>query len=65
MKEKEPIKKYIKTLTIVAAVLVVIGALIMTVTYFVFYSEDIPSGLEKNHTVLVDGKVIGLDISSS
>ncbi len=65
MKEKEPIKKYIKTLTIVAAVLVVLGVLIMTVTYFVFYSENIPSGLEKNHTVLVDGKVIGLDISSS
>ena len=58
-------KKYIKTLMICAFVLFGIGAIVIATSYFVFYSDDLPSKLQKNHTVLVQGEVIGIDISSS
>ncbi|MCR5829410.1 MAG: DUF4097 family beta strand repeat-containing protein [Lachnospiraceae bacterium] len=58
-------KKFIKTLTIVAFVLTVLGAGIMLTSYFIFYSDNIPSEIESSHKVLVNGDVIGLDINSS
>ncbi len=58
-------KKYIKVLLITACVLFVLGAGIMISTYFIFYSDDIPSQIENDRIVTVEGEVIGIDISSS
>ncbi len=58
-------KKSIKTLTIIACVLTVVGIGLTLAAYFIFYSEDIPSKLQYKHKVTVEGEVIGIDISSS
>ncbi|MBR5368207.1 MAG: hypothetical protein IK138_02880 [Lachnospiraceae bacterium] len=58
-------KRFLKTFSILACVLTVLGVGIMLTTFFVFYSDDIPSKLQQNHKVIVEGKVIGIDVTSS
>ena len=65
MNEEKKIPKYIKTLLIVASVLVTVGFVIMITVFFVFYSEDLPSKLDTGHKVFVEGEVFGIDITSS
>ncbi len=63
--EAEKPKRFIKTFSILAGVLTLLGAVMMITTYFVFYSDDIPSNLQQDHKVIVEGKVIGIDVTSS
>jgi hypothetical protein len=63
--EAEKPKRFIKTFSILAGVLTLLGVVMMITTYFVFYSDDIPSNLQQNHKVIVEGKVIGIDVTSS
>ena len=63
--ETEKPKRFLKTFSILAGVLTLLGVVIMITTYFVFYSDDIPSNLQQNHKVIVEGKVIGIDVTSS
>ncbi|MCR5431421.1 MAG: hypothetical protein K6E95_02575 [Lachnospiraceae bacterium] len=58
-------KKHIKVLSIVALILFVIGACLMIASYFIFYSNDIPSKIRSDHTVNVEGEIIGIDLTSS
>ncbi|MBO7335550.1 MAG: hypothetical protein J6U42_01275 [Lachnospiraceae bacterium] len=58
-------KRFIKTFSILAGVLTLLGVVMMITTYFVFYSDDIPSNLQQDHKVIVEGKVIGIDVTSS
>ncbi len=63
--EEPKIPGFFKPLSISAAVLVAVGVVLMLTTFFVFYSEDLPSKIDTRHKVLVKGKVLGIDISSS